>query len=57
MKRKRRKLTMPRWIRSWRMRARKWHPGQPHHEVVCSYDEWLAVQPRRERKKLRDSNA
>jgi hypothetical protein len=30
--------------RRWRGRASKWHPGQPHHEVVCSYEEYQATQ-------------
>lgn len=41
-----------RWnpIRRWRLRAGRWHHGIAHHEMVCSYDEWLAAQSRRQRR-------
>lgn len=39
-------------LRAWRLRAPRWHPGEPHHEVTCSYEEWLTAQPRRYRKGL-----
>lgn len=32
-------------LRRWRLRASRWHPGEPHNEVTCSYEEWLAAQP------------
>lgn len=32
--------------RRWRGRASKWHPREPHHEVTCTYGEWLIWQPR-----------
>lgn len=38
-------------LRKWRLRASKWHPGEPHHEVVCSWEEWLAAQPRSYRRR------
>lgn len=38
-------------VRRWRTRARKWHPGYPHHEVICCYEEWWIAQPRSERKR------
>jgi hypothetical protein len=28
----------------WESLAEKYHPGYPHHEVICSYDEWLEAQ-------------
>jgi hypothetical protein len=34
--------------RRWRGRASKWHPGLPHHEVTCTYEEAIAVLSRRE---------
>lgn len=37
-------------IRRFRGRASKWHRGEQHHEVVCSYEEWLAVMTRAERR-------
>ena len=37
-------------LRRWRLRASRWHPGEPHHEVTCSYEEWLAAQPGRVRR-------
>lgn len=33
-------------LRAWRLRASKWHPGWPHDEDRCCYEEWLLAQPR-----------
>jgi NTP pyrophosphatase (non-canonical NTP hydrolase) len=37
-------------VRAWTGRASKWHAGERHHEVVCSYEEWAAQQPKDHRK-------
>jgi hypothetical protein len=48
--RKRRRKPVTTWLSRWRGRASKWHPGLPHNEVVCSFEEWLACQPLRRRR-------